>query len=191
MHRREWRLTALVLGCLALLSAGMTAWVLVRERPENVAAFETRFLDLSGLAFETQDGLLMEVQPEALTIRWEAGGTEPLRAAATVALEPGDSGATLTVYASGQQNALAGERWGYQVWLEWTCLSQADGREITQGRIELPMESDKERSRACTVSVCAAAGEACSVRAALCVSPLDGTLEAGWVTLADWEVSAW
>ena len=112
MRRREWRLTALVLGCLALLSAGMTAWVLVRERPENVAAFETRFLDLSGLAFEAQDGLLMEVQPEALTIRWEAGGTEPLRAAVTAALEPGASGATLTVYASGQQNALAGERCG-------------------------------------------------------------------------------
>lgn len=191
MRRREWRLTALVLGCLALLSAGMTAWVLVKERPENVAAFETRFLDLSSLAFEAQDGLFMEVQPDALTLRWEAGSAQPLRAATAVPLEAGASGATLTVYASGQQNALAGERWGYQVWLEWTCLSQTDGHEIDQGRIELPMESDKERSRACAVSVRAEPGEACSVRAQLCVLPLDGALEAGWVTLADWEVSAW
>ena len=110
MQKRERRLTALLLGCLALVSAAVTAWVCLKEQPGNVAAFETRFLDVSGMGFEAGEGLALEALPDALTLRWEAGeGAERSAASAAVPLEPGTREATLTVYASGAQNAL-GER---------------------------------------------------------------------------------
>lgn len=149
------------------------------------------FLDVSGMGFEAGEGLALEALPDALTLRWEAGeGTERSAASAAVPLEPGTREATLTVYASGAQNALSSERWGYQVWLEWTCLSERDGRVIDTARIELPLESDKERARACAVSVRAEPEEPCRVQARVLVTPLDGETAAGHLTLADWEVSA-
>ena len=191
MQKRERRLTALLLGCLALVSAAVTAWVCLKEQPGNVAAFETRFLDVSGMGFEAGEGLALEALPDALTLRWEAGeGAERSAASAAVPLEPGTRAATLTVYASGTHNALASERWGCQIWLEWTCLSQEDGRVIDTARIELPLESDKERARVCAVSVRAEPEEPCRVQARVLVTPLDGETAAGYLTLADWEVSA-
>ena len=38
MQKRERRLTALLLGCLALVSAAVTAWVCLKEQPGTVAA---------------------------------------------------------------------------------------------------------------------------------------------------------
>ena len=179
MQKRERRLTALLLGCLALVSAAVTAWVCLKEQPEKI------------VAFEAAEGLAVEALPDALTLRWETGESGE-RSAASVAmpLEPGAREATLTVYASGAQNGLAKARWGYQVWLEWTCLSQEDGRVIDSARIELPMESDQERARACAVSVRAEPEEACRVQARVLVTPLDGETAVGYLTLADWEVSA-
>ena len=191
MQKRERRLTALLLGCLALVSAAVTAWVCLKEQPGNVAAFETRFLDVSEIGFEAGEGLALEALPDALTLRWEAGeDVERSAASAAIPLEPGTRAATLTVYASGTHNALASERWGCQIWLEWTCLSQEDGRVIGTARIELPLESDKERARACALSVRAEPEEPCRVQARGLVTPLDGETAAGYLTLADWEVSA-
>ena len=190
MQKRERRLTALLLGCLALVSAAVTAWVYLKEQPLRIAAFETRFLDVSGMGFEAGEGLSAEALPDTLTLRWEAGeDVERSAVSAGIPLEPGVREATLTVYASGAHNALASERWGYQVWLEWTCLSQEDGRVIDSARIELPMESDQERARACAVSVRAEPEEACRVQARVLVTPLDGETAVGYLTLADWEVS--
>ena len=189
MQKRERRLTALLLGCLALVSAAVTAWVYLKEQPQRIAAFETRFLDVSGMGFEAGEGLSAEALPDTLTLRWEAG-EEPLSVtSAAMPLEAGKRKATLTVYASGAQNALAQSRWGYQVWLEWACLSQTDGRVIDAARIELPLESDQERARACAVSVRAESDELCQVRASVLVTPLEGEMDAGYLTLADWEVS--
>lgn len=191
MQKRERRLTALLLGCLALVSAAVTAWVCLKEQPGNVAAFETRFLDVSEIGFEAGEGLALEALPDALTLRWEAGeDVERSAASAAIPLEPGTRAATLTVYASGTHNALASERWGCQIWLEWTCLSQEDGRVIGTARIELPLESDKERARVCALSVRAEPEEPCRVQARVLVTPLDGETAAGYLTLADWEVSA-
>ena len=187
MQKREQRLTALLLGCLALVSAAVTAWVSIKEQPRNIAAFETRFLDVTGMGFTADAGL--ESSSDALTLRWEAG-EEPLSVtSAAMPLEAGKRKATLTVYASGAQNALAQSRWGYQVWLEWTCLSQADGRVIDTARIELPLESDQERARACALSVRAEPDAPCQVQASVLVTPLEGEMDAGYLTLADWEVS--
>ena len=192
MQKRERRLTALLLGCLALVSAAVTAWVCLKEQPGNVAAFETRFLDVSEMGFEAGEGLALEALPDALTLRWEAGeDVERSAASAAIPLEPGTRAATLTVYASGTHNALASERWGCQIWLEWTCLSERDGRVIDTTRIELPLESDKERARACALSVRAEPDELCQVRASVMVMPLEGEMQAGYFTLSDWEVSVW
>ena len=60
---------------------------------------------------------------------------------------------------------------------------------IDTARIELPLESDQERARACAVSVRAEPDEPCQVRASVLVTPLEGEMEAGYLTLADWEVS--
>ena len=38
MQKRERRFTALLLGCLALVSAAVTAWVCLKEQPGTVAA---------------------------------------------------------------------------------------------------------------------------------------------------------
>ena len=104
MQKRERRLTALLLGCLALVSAAVTAWVCLKEQPQNVAAFETRFLDVSGMGFEAGEGLALEALPDALTLRWEAGeDAERSAASAAIPLEPGTRAATLTVYASGRR----------------------------------------------------------------------------------------
>ena len=67
MQKRERRLTALLLGCLALVSAAVTAWVCLKEQPGNVAAFETRFLDVSEMGFEAGEGLALEALPDAET----------------------------------------------------------------------------------------------------------------------------
>ena len=191
MQKRERRLTALLLGCLALVSAAVTAWVYLKEQPQRIAAFETRFLDVSGMGFEAGEGLSAEALPDTLTLRWEAGeDVERSAVSAGIPLEPGVREATLTVYASGAQNALAKARRGYQIWLEWACLSQTDGRVIDAARIELPLESDQERARACAVSVRAESDELCQVRASVLVTPLEGEMDAGYLTLADWEVSA-
>lgn len=157
MQKRERRLTALLLGCLALVSAAVTAWVCLKEQPWNVAAFETRFLDVSGMGFEAGEGLALEALPDALTLRWEAGeGTERSAASAAVPLEPGTREATLTVYASGAQNALSSERWGYQVWLEWTCLSERDGRVIDTAASNCRWRATRSAPRLCRQRACRA-----------------------------------
>ncbi len=89
MQKRERRLTALLLGCLALVSAAVTALVCLKEQPGNVAAFETRFLDVSGMGFEAGEGLALEALPDALTLRWEAGeGAERSAASITPPVTP-------------------------------------------------------------------------------------------------------
>ena len=70
MQKRERRLTALLLGCLALVSAAVTAWVCLKEQPEKIVAFETRFLNVSEMGFEAAEGLAVEALPDALTLRW-------------------------------------------------------------------------------------------------------------------------
>lgn len=191
MQKRERRLTVILLGCLALFSAAITAWVCLKEQPQNVATFETRFMDLDKLGFVADEGLALEAVPESMTLRWETGeGTERQAVSDAIPLDEGSSEATLTVYVSGKQNALARSRWGYQIWLEWTCISQTDGRVIDKERIELPMESDKERPRVCSVSVRAEKEEPCQVRASLIVTPLEEAMQAGYLTLEHWEVRA-
>lgn len=192
MPRREWRKTAVALGCIALLSAVMTGWVMMKERPENIAAFEKRFSDMAGLGFAAQmDGLALQADTDALTFSWEAGGEEELRAVSKpIPMEKGAHEAQLSVYVSGTRNAQAQRRWGWQLWLEWTAVSPADGSVLEYSRIELPLESDKERARACSVSVRIPAGEAVACTAALVITPLNGVREAGTVTLAHWEVAA-
>lgn len=192
MPRREWRKTAVALGCIALLSAVMTGWVMMKERPENIAAFEERFSDMAGLGFAAQtDGLALQADTDALTFSWEAGGEEELRAVSKpIPMEKGAREAQLSVYVSGTRNAQAQRRWGWQLWLEWTAVSPADGSVLEYSRIELPLESDKERARACSVSVRIPAGDAAACTAALVITPLNGVREAGTVTLAHWEVAA-
>lgn len=192
MPRREWRKTAVALGCIALLSAVMTGWVMMKERPENIAAFEERFSDMAGLGFVAQtDGLALQADTDALTFSWEAGGEEELRAVSKpIPMEKGAREAQLSVYVSGTRNAQAQRRWGWQLWLEWTAVSPSDGSVLEYSRIELPLESDKERARACSVSVRIPAGEAAACTAALVITPLNGVREAGTVTLAHWEVAA-
>ena len=187
MQKRERRLTALLLGCLALVSAAVTAWVCLKEQPEKIVAFETRFLNVSEMGFEAAEGLAVEALPDALTLRWETGeGGERSAASVAMPLEPGAREATLTVYASGAQNGLAKARWGYQVWLEAESLD-AEGELVTSACMELALESDKERKRPYTLAF-QPGGEACSIRVRIRVTPLDGSVASGSLTISNWEV---
>ena len=63
---------------------------------------------------------------------------------------------------------------GYQVWLEWTCLSERDGRVIDSACIELPLERRQgARPRLCRQRR-AEPEEPCRVQARVLVTPLDG-----------------
>ena len=54
-------------------------------------------------------------------------------------------------------------------------------------RMELALESDKERKRPYTLAF-QPGGEACSIRVRIRVTPLDGSVASGSLTISNWEV---
>ena len=53
--------------------------------------------------------------------------------------------------------------------------------------MELALESDKERKRPCTLAF-QPGGEARSIRVRIRVTPLDGSVASGSLTISNWEV---
>lgn len=186
MRSGSWRQTVGILCLLALFSAALTAWALRQQAPERIAAFQDRFQDLSQLDISASDGVVLTVEGDALEATWKEGADERIIHCGTYLICNTDQEVELSLYVGGTQNASRQNRWGYQVWLEAESLD-AQGELVTSARMELALESDKERKRPCTLAF-QPGGEACSIRVCIRVTPLDGSVASGSLTISNWEV---
>lgn len=186
MRSRAWRQTAGVLCLLALFSAALTAWTLRQQAPERIAAFQDRFQNLSQLDISASNGVVLAVEGDTLEATWEESADERIIHCGTYLICNTDQEVELSLYAGGTQNASRQNRWRYQVWLEAESLD-AEGELVTSARMELALESDKERKRPYTLAF-QPGGQACSIRVRIRVTPLDGSVASGSLTISNWEV---
>lgn len=189
MTRKQRWITAAILIALVAISFAATLWVLDKQRPEAVAAFENRFIKAEQLGMRAMGEIAIATSDGAVSLSWQKheADNELWAETADVSLaQPALNKIRLCVYAGGSQNARMFKRWGMRVWLELTALKA--GEVIGSSEIELPFESDKQRLRACTVETDAAGADAWRVRVRL--SPVDGKIAAGEMKLDAWEVYA-
>lgn len=185
MTRTQRWITLVILLALAAMCAFFTAHVLSWQKPERLQAFQNRFADPAGFFFVPDEGVEMTLEDGRLQASWEETRADELRVEAEKAVAAQGREIRVSVYAGGRQNAWANARWNYQVWLE--ILLYREGQEVAAKRTELPLESDKGRARACAVRASATDGfDAYAVRVR--ITPVDGMIGAGELTLANWEV---
>lgn len=189
MTRKQRWITAAILIVFAAASVAATLWVLDKQRPEAVAAFENRFVQAEQLDMRSTGEIAIATSDGTVSLSWQMHEADQELWAETADVplaQPASSVIRLCVYAGGSQNARMFKRWGMRVWLELAALKA--GEIIGSSEIELPFESDKQRLRACTVETDASGADAWRVRVR--VSPVDGVIAAGELTLDAWEVHA-
>lgn len=187
MRKREWMISLCMLCVLAVCAAGLSAYVLCKNQPENVEAFENRFLDLTTLAFSGSKEMQAEITPDQLMLSWPQGAEELTLETAVQPLQKPCSEWQLDLGGGGTQNARRKERWGYQVWLEMVMLK--DGQQLAAQRTELPLEAERaDRTRVYTVLADAEGADGWQLR--IIIAPVDGGVSEGSLILKNWEVHA-
>lgn len=185
MTRTQRWITLGILLALAAMCAFFTAHVLTWQKQERLQAFQNRFADPAGFFLAPGEGVEMTLEDGRLQASWEDTQADELRVETEKAVAAQGREICVSVYAGGKQNAWADARWNYQVWLDLSLYR--DGQEVAAKRAELPLESDKGRARACAVRASAMDGfDAYAVRVR--ITPVDGMIGAGELTLANWEV---
>lgn len=187
MQKKEWVISICMLCVLALAAAGLSTFVLQKNRPENVAAFENRFLDLADLSIKADEEMRFEIDGLKLKAAWQDAADELVLETAVQTLSQPCKEWQLELGGGGLQNARQEERWGYQVWLEMNMLQ--NGEIIQTKRAELPLESDNpDRTRIYTVRADAVSADSWKLR--VIITPVDGEVSEGSLILKNWEVHA-
>lgn len=187
MQKREWVISLCMLCVLAVCAAGLSAFVLSRNQPENVEAFENRFLDLTTLTISGSGELQTEITSDQLLVNWPEGAQELTLETAVQPLEKPCKAWQLDLSGGGTQNAIRKERWGYQVWLEMVMLR--DSQQLASQRMELQLEAARaDRTRVYTVFADAEGANGWKLR--IIIAPVDGAVSEGSLILKNWEVHA-
>ena len=191
MNRSQRWVTAGILCALAVLCVCMTGYVLEKARPENLQAFENRFLDQTLLGWKVKQGEgNVEInEPELIRLTWPQGTAAVVFETQAMPLE---DCRRLLVNATiaGQQNANALSRWNYRVWMTLEMAGKEGSK--NSSRIEVALESDKDRGRIYAAETSLTGPNAAEQYILqMVIEPLastDGTLEAGWLEISRWEV---
>jgi hypothetical protein len=184
--RRTAIIFTLILACLSL--SGVLC--VVATRPAAGQALPGDDTDAWGnLAFSAESDLVsLTLQNGVLRIEWPQTGVGGARVAARTFPLPRQTTrlqADMTI--GGLQNASGRERSGYVVWFEAELLS--DGRVTDTRRIEIPLESEKNRARIYSLLVSIDDTAADAYRLCLTVEPLNGGIGQGYLTCGDPEVT--
>ena len=189
MTRREWKTVLILLACLTALSALGVWFVLFQAAPARVAAFAGRFLDCRALGFTAPDGITLTAEKDLLRVQWDEGGANGFEVTSqSIPLNAANRTRVLAdARISGTRNADGNKRFGFRAWLEIDLLRE--GATLKSARMELPLESDKERARLYSLAATydGLAPDACRMR--LTVEPLDGSLSPGTLQCAWLEVT--
>lgn len=181
MNRRQRYLSCFILILLALISALLSICVLEKEKPENVAAFENRFCDLTTLSLEA-DGATLQGDSSKYTISWNQLEQTAIVRSGILPVQAEHS-FLFNVTLGGTQNALKTDRWNHKIQMELTTF--LNGVVAGTQVMEVPMESAKGRARIFAAQI---NGAADSYQVIFRLSPLQETASAGTFTIAFWEV---
>lgn len=171
---------------LAVASGLGVLGVLSQSDAARLAAFENRFVDLRTLAFATPPGATLAAEEKALTVAWAAGDSGFAEESAPLPL-PDSKALQADVYIGGTRNADGAQRYGFRAYLTLTLLRA--GEAVGQTTLELPLASDKERTRLYSLRADAQGALADAYTLRLAVEPVDGALAAGQLKLAWLEVT--
>lgn len=187
MQKKEWVISLCMLCVLALAAAGISAYVIRRNQPDEVAAFENRFLDMTILGWQAPDGVELSVSARSLTAEWPSGNKTVEIRTGVMPLPEGCRDYQITLGAGGTPNGFQKDSWGFQAWLE---LRLMNGEEtVSVQRTEMPLLAERDdRTRIYTVR--AKAEEADGWQLCVRITPVDGTASEGTITLKNWEVHA-
>ncbi len=183
MTSKEKRITVLILALLVLTSLVWINQVFQKAKPENLSAFQNRFQNVESMKWTVKGAAELSVTADLLNINWaEGNGAFSLQ----TDIMPLEVKSTLQVNASvgGTQNASASDRWGFRAWME---IQTMQGTEILYcERIELVLESHKQRNRIFAIEAPAAGADGWRIR--IIVEPIEGVLESGTMKLSECEV---
>lgn len=187
MPKKEWRAAVCMLCMLAAISAALTGFVLVQNRPENRAAFENRFLDLTALGITASQEMQMDVSARSLTVKWQNADQTMEACTAIQRLPEGCEEWQITLGGGGTANGIQKERYGYQAWLELR-LYQGETM-IAAQRTEMPLLAERDdRTRIYTVQAKAEGADGWQLCAV--ITPVKGSIAEGSLLLNNWEVKA-
>lgn len=177
------------LGFLALVAYAIAGSIALYRQGDARAVLAGRFLDMEALSLRCNGGEVSAEGKKAV-IRWEACERESLTATSiSIPLHGGaDRGIQLDIDIGGAQNAQGLTRTGYRVWLEASLLD-SNGDALAVQRVEVPLESENERSRLYSLIV-RATERAAAWRLAVSVDAGQPSLPAGYIELSYAEVLA-
>ena len=187
MKKRERLIIVGLLACLSLLSA-LGVWAVTQKADaQQTAAFASRFADCTALGITATQGVTLAVEANALTATWPQTAAPLSVASHPLALAtPAHSSLQADVYIGGTQNARGAARFGFRAWL--TVTLYRDGAVTQTARVEIPLESDKERARLYSVRVPYGTPAPDHYALGWAVEPIVGVTGAGKLTVAWLEV---
>ncbi len=183
--KKEWRVHALMLAVLALISAAWLHDVYWKNKPENIQAFVSRFAAQDSLGWTADGEADASADAQTMKMTWQAGEGRAEARTAVLPLAECDT-LLLSVTATGTPNAAMEHRWGFRAWLEVRTLK--GDQLIDSTTIELVLESELGRRRVYALE--ASAREADGYQAVLTIEPVDGARGAGTISVSRWEVFA-
>lgn len=185
MTRRDKGLLAGFLLVLAFFSVALCAYVLYKQEPSEVAAYQNRFWPMNGLEWAVSEKLMVDISPESLTAHWAEGmqqgwmetGLQPLN---------GQKKIQLDCLIAGTQNIDGQQRIGFRLWAELILYQQ--GQCLSTSREEMLLGA-RRADREQIFSICAEAPEgADAYRLRITMEPVEGSLQEGSLSLSCWEV---
>lgn len=185
MTRRQRLISLMILSALTMISVMMSDYVLQKAEPEKLEAFRNRFWDQRQLCWMIGKGAgkIDGVDEKYARFSWERIEEEIIY---ETALIPMEDCRRLRVNATiaGPQNAFATGRWNQLIWME--LFTQKDGELVSSEKIEICLESNKDRGRVYAIECNASGANQYQVR--LLVQPVNGIVEEGWLDVSKWEV---
>ena len=151
---KKQRINAMMIAFFLLYSVIMIIVVSDKNKPENVARFDNRFLSFDQMSIEADEDIAYKAEKENLHISWGKSNAEEIKLIINpIFLKKEGTHIVFSMEAKGTQNAHAKERWKFRAWLHIRSFSSKDFHFIDEEKIEMPMESPKLRSRLYAVSV--------------------------------------
>lgn len=187
MTKRDKGLLAGFLLVLAVFSVGLCAYVLHKQDPSEVAAYQNRFQPMDGLEWAAADDLTLAISPESLMAQWAEGmqqgwletGFQPLN---------GQKKLQLDCLMAGTQNTDGQQHFGFRLWAELSLYRQ--GQCVGESQEEMLLGA-RRADREQIFSIRAEAPEGTdSYRLRITVEPVEGGLQEGSLSLSCWEVFA-
>ena len=185
MNRKEWRVTVVILVFLIVFSILGVLYVQQKETPANLAILAKRAEVFADLGFSSGENVTVTPDDTNLSITWNETQADSIDIVSQIMpLSDARTGQfQVDVYLGGTQNVFDAQTVAYQVWLEAELLQ--NGTPVAQTRIQVPLESNKDRARLYSIIVPYGDTRPDAYRIHFRVTPINGMIAKGTLSCSN------